>query len=103
MTTITTSTNMMPTSSSSIPTTINTQSKNENNNENYENDSDKKIKIILFYQYFPKHVVDFLNTNNDKYDDLYNFQTEICNELNILGRVLVSKTRNYWNIKWNYS
>ena len=43
-----------------------------------------KIKIILFYQYFQCHVVEFLNTNNDKYDDLYNFQTEICNELNIL-------------------
>ena len=86
MTTITTST--MPTTSS---TTINTQSKNENNNANYENDNDKKIKIILFYQYFPKHVVEFLNTNDDKYDDLYNFQKEICNELNILGRVLVSK------------
>ena len=91
MTTITTTTNMMPTTSSSIPTTINTQSKNENNNENYENDNNTKIKIILFYQYFPKHVVEFLNTNDDKYDDLYNFQKDICNELNILGRVLVSK------------
>ena len=90
MTTITTSTNMMPNTSSSIPTTINTQ--NENNNENYENDDNNtKIKIILFYQYFPKHVVEFLNTNDDKYDDLYNFQKDICNELNILGRVLVSK------------
>ena len=35
--------------------------------------------------------MEFLNTNDDKYDDLYYFQKDICNELNILGRVLVSK------------